>query len=554
MPTYAQLRRTHAEYDAALFAELEDLYEGGYQILSRASKYLPQLAGEPTPQYRDRCRAASFMPYMGQIVDQLTAWLFADGLTVQAASDAEDSTTPGEVPDPDFYSLFASDADLSGIGFSDVVRAIVPEALIKRRTLIGADFPAVDDATRAGITTEADENDTGATRAYLYEVPLESAINWDRNADGTFRWLVINRVSQPQAGPLDSNETIVEEWKVWTMTADGTAHWDLYRLAYTEKTKPKPTTPVPLVDGGDTTFGAIPILEMELPKGLWVGNKIGPMVREHFQRRATLVAAENKSLFEVPVIQLGSEIGEAQGALPSATQQNPNRGQDPVGQFQARGFMPIGAGDKFEFVGPSGKAYEIVDKQLEGLKDEIFRVVHLMAASVSNNKSAALGRSGLAKQQDKHDTAIVLSAIASYVRRFAVRIYTLVSEARGEDVAWRTHGMDDFGEVDRQQLLAEAVQVDMVSIPSQTFKAGYKTRLAMQLDPDMSPETQAIVRDEIVEGVAHETDMRQMAAEAALSPEPEPDADDANADGPPARGGSGGAAPGRAPGSKKPGK
>ena len=515
MPLYGLLKRTHADYDGELYAELEDLYEGGYQIAKNAKKYLPRLANEHVDMHGDRCKSASYMPYMGQIVDQLTAWLFTDELTVQAAPDAENPDTPGELPDVDFYGAFASDADLTGVSFSDMVQRIAPMALLKRRALVGVDFPKIQDDVLRDLASLADEDKLGAGRAYLYSIPIEQLINWDRHTDGTFKWVILNRITQPQAGPLEPADTIVEEFKVWTLSPLGKAHWDVFRIAYDPKKVPKDKTEVPLVESGETIFAHIPIVEIELSKGLWVGNKIGTMVKEHFQRRSTLIASELRSLYEIPVVKFGPEIGAAQGEIPSVIQQNPGRGMDPVEQFMRKGFVPIGAGDDLKFVGPSGAAYAIVDSELADLKDEIFRVVHLMAASVSNNKSAALGRSGLAKQQDKLDTAIVLTAIGSDLRRFALRVYGLISAARSEDVVWHAKGLDDYESEDRELLLEEAMQVDAINIPSPTFKTAYKTALAFKLQPNMPPETQETVRDEIKDGVQHEDDIHQLTQEAS---------------------------------------
>lgn len=514
MPLYGLLKRQHKEYDADLFAELQDLYVGGYEIQKRAKNYLPRLANEHALQHEDRCRSAAYLPYLGQIVDQLNAWLFGDGLTVLPAADAEDPETPGEMPDQAFYGELAKDANLAGRGFVDMMRATVPEALIKRRAIVGVDLPKANPDDQ--IVSEADEKELGLDRAYLVDIPIESLINWDRNADGSFKWAVLNRVSQPQLGPLEPSDLIVEEFKIWRTDTDGVVVWEVYRIAYQPKRPPNPLkTDVPLVESGSTSFAEIPIAELCLPEGLWVGNKIGPVVKEHWQRRSHLNASENKSLYEVPVVNLGSEIGAPHEAMPSAAQQNPNRGNDPIGRFSANGALVLGENDKFGFFGPSGVAFKIVDEQLASLKDEIFRVVHLMAASVSNNKAAALGRSGLAKHEDKNDTAIVLGAIGDEVRHFATRIYTIISDARGEDVVWHAKGLEDYESDDRAQVLAEALQVDAIGIPSPTFKAGYKTRLAFKLEPGLPPDTQATIRGEIHDGVQHEGEMHDLMQEAA---------------------------------------
>ena len=511
MPTYGTLCRTHAEYDAELFEELELLYEGGYAILRDAKKILRRGSDEHPNLHEERCANASYIPYLGQIVDQLTSWLFTDEIQVQPAADAADPNTPGELPDEEFYGAFASDADRTGLSFADMLRAAVPRALLLRRALIGVDLPRIDPVEAETFRSAADERIAGADRAYLYDVPAEQLINWDKRDDGTLKWAVLRSKTQPQAGPLDPAETVVDEFRIWTLDGpEGTARWEVYRVEYPPGEPPQAKDDVPLVDGGETPFTRIPIIELELPKGLWVGNKIGPLCREHFRERSRLMSSEAKSLDEIPVIKQGPEIGGVGAAMPSDLQQNPNRGISAAQSWKQKGYTVLGAGDEFDFKGPSGIAFTLKNQQLGELKDEIFRVVHLMAASVSNNKSAALGRSGLAKQEDKADTAIVLTALGSYVLRFGIRLYDTVAQGRGDDVVWGAKGLSEYAAEDRATLIQEASQLDTVDIPSPTWKAAYKTEVALKLTPGLRPEEQATVRAEIKDGTEHENDLRAL--------------------------------------------
>ena len=149
-----------------------------------------------------------------------------------------------------------------------------------------------------------------------------------------------------------------------------------------------------------------------------------------------------------------------------------------------------------------------------------------MAASVSNNKSAALGRSGLAKQEDHRDTAIVLTAIGAIGRRFCVRLYDTIAQARGDDAIWQAKGFAEYVTEDRDQLIAEAQGLDAIDIPSPTWKAAYKTEVALKLTPGLTSEVQATVRKEIADGVGHEEElrglMREASVEAVKNPPPPP--------------------------------
>ena len=159
---------------------------------------------------------------------------------------------------------------------------------------------------------------------------------------------------------------------------------------------------------------------------------IGPQALEHFQRRSSLIGSQNRSLCAIPWVALGSEVGAPHGALPSEAGQNPNRGKDPVGKFAQKGYLELGGEDKIGFAEPLGHCYELVDKQLNSLKDAMFSVTSQMAASITGSSSTALGRSGLSKQKDTEATAKVLknSLEVTSVRRL---LYVLnLGSARGK--------------------------------------------------------------------------------------------------------------------------
>jgi hypothetical protein len=167
------------------------------------------------------------------------------------------------------------------------------------------------------------------------------------------------------------------------------------------------------------------------------------------------------------------------------------------------------------------------------LKDELFRVVHMMAASVSNI-GASLGRSGDSKEEDRKSTAVVLGALGAHVRDFAKRIYTSISRARGESVVWVPFGLDKYDCEPRDLLLQEAVQLDQIPIPSRTFKKEIKTRTALALLPNLQPETADVIKREIEEGV-EEDERREADLHAAMNDLAASDANETDQKPPPER-------------------
>jgi hypothetical protein len=539
---YKTLAQRNPDYDADVWQELGDLYEGGYAIQRHASHYMPKMIGEMPDRYQERLRVAGYVCYFGQIVDYFAADLFSQEITVTPAADLDAPRTEATVKAPadePFYDTFADDVDLRGTPFAKLLREVFTTAIVKGKGLIAIDFPDTDPEVKP--SNRAEEDAAGAARAYAFEIPVEQLIDWETDDRGRLMFAVLHRVISRRESPAASRDSRFEEFKVWTRDDSGAVSWQLYRTEpYRPEKPPHDNDEIPLVGEGSTSFDRIPIIELTIPRGLWVGNKIGPVAKEHYQRRNLLTAAENKSLFAIPYVKLGSEMGAAGAPIPSEAQQNPNRGDDPRLALANKGYLVIGSDDDVGFAEPGGSAYKLVDDQLTNLVEEMFRVVHQMAASVSNS-SASLGRSGDSKAEDRHATAIVLAAYGALVRDVSKRVYDVVSAARGETVEWAPHGLDNFDGDDRAALLAEAIQLDAVAIPSLTFKRLYKTHVALRLVPNIQPDVAETIRQEIEDGVETEQARSDAMADLAMLATSDPNAPE-GPDGEPAS-----APPGRPP-------
>jgi hypothetical protein len=501
--TYGTLRQRNPAYDGKMLEQLEDMYVGGYQIQAKAKQYMVQLDGETAVRMGERCRIASYTPWFSQIVDQFVSDLFSQHLAVMPAADADNPNTPGDVPDKKFYGDFQSNVDLRKNSFDDLMRACICGALKKKRALVQIDAPA--DGSPA--PSKAVEDANGGGRLYAYEVPVEQLIDWKNDDQGQFVWAILHKREQEREGPLDVRGTTVETFLVWTMDGD-VAAWTRYQIAWTD-VAPNDNDLVKKLDDGRTSFKRIPLLCLELPPGLWVGNKIGPQSMEYWQRRASLLGAMNRSLVAVPYVKRGSEMGAPGGELPSETQQDPNRGANPVQSVRRKGYSEIGAGDEIGFAEPEGKCYTIVRDDLKDLKEAMFSVTFQMAASVTPS-AGSLGRSGLSKVEDGKSTAKVLGALGGILRKFGCLVYATVSEARGEDVIWIGHGLDNYQVDDREVTLAEATVVDQIPIDSPTFKKTEKFQLAQKIARNLDPRTLAQIQDEIEDAVDAEKEISDL--------------------------------------------
>lgn len=525
---FSLLKQRSPEYDDVLWRELDVLYEGGYKAMRRAGQYIHPLDGEKPQRYQDRLKLVSYIGYMAQIIDGFVSSLFAADLDITEAVDAADNGTPGKAPPvPEFWLDFSKNADMKSTPFSDVMKCIVREALLKRRAVLAVDLPA----PKAQPVSRADEIALGADRAYCFPVEICELVDWAKDDDGCFTWAIVYTERSDRTSPTASRATVTYGWKVWTLgppngalVAEGealTAHWQLFELTVPLGWKEwDDELDIPMTGEGKTSFDRIPLMEFELPHGLWAGNFLGPMAREHWSRRSQLVGSEGRNMVAIPFIEAGSTDDDGLGT----------DAIDPKTQLAMRqkGILTVPNGGTLGFAEPEGKAYAIVDSQLGQLKDEMFRVAHQMAMS-TDNSSSTMRRSGASKQQDKKDMATVLESLSGLVKSFAVQVYECIAQARGErDVVWTARGLDRYVDADRTDLLAEAVALDAIAIPSQTFKAEYKTRTALALVPNLPAATQDIIRAEIIKGVESEVEMGDILRDRLLE---EPDQDDTgNAD------------------------
>ncbi len=525
---YGKLRQRHPDYDGKRMQELHDLHAGGWDIQKKAAEYLTQVCNEHERRFAERCKTTAYLGYFGQVVEQFTSDLFAQPLSIMAPADADDPTTPGDPPD-EFYKEFEKDCDLRGTAFVDMVKDVMSMALVQRTAFACIDSKAPDPGAPAPAN-RAQEEASGSLRFYAYLVSPRDIIDWKEDDRGGFVWLIVDRKEQDRETPFDARDTVRETFTVWTMEGEGPnarAAWAQYVFAYPADKPPRDEDMANPAGQGLTSFRRIPYIRMMLPKGLWVGDVVGQPQKEHWQRRSCLNGAQSRSMASIPFISRGPEIPKRGGPYPSETQEDPERGRDPIGKFNSEGFVEIGSGDTLAFAEPEGRCYELVAKQIDELKDEIFRVTHMMAASVKPS-AGTLGRSAASKQQDGKMTALVLRALGKEARDFALAIYRTMAVARGNDVNWIANGLDNYEAIERQDIIAEAISLPMIDIPSETFLVTLTMQIAEKLLTGMDPLTLDTIRREIEAGVKQrlsqkkaEDEARQAALKAGAVAEPD---------------------------------
>jgi hypothetical protein len=275
--------REHPEYAArkGTWKKYRDLYAGGEQLKASAQEYLVRRQREPADVYAERLSRVFYENYVGSIVDWYAATLFRREpvLTFEGRNEAAKR----------FFAAFAEDADRKGNALADFFRKQFIDALVTGTSYTLVDFPR--SAGQAG--TRAEEDASGASRAYLVDYSAENVINWSVDEQGNFEWVVIRTKA------LRKESVEAQDWRVET-------RWALYdketfRIFRSESAGAAPAQ----VDEGRhglAKLGQVPLFGLRIPEGLWMLNRAGSLQLEHFNKSNALSWALTMGLFAMPVV------------------------------------------------------------------------------------------------------------------------------------------------------------------------------------------------------------------------------------------------------------
>lgn len=403
-PTYAQLSATHPSYDDARLREYRALAVGGRTLLrddALLARVFPQHANEPAWVYAERKRRAIYVPYAGEILGDLIAQLGVDALGTKA-----DGAGP-------FYTDFVDDVDRHGVSLTTFLLHQVRAALIDRVAWTLVDLPRSRDEQPTSL---AEQERSGALRAYLCAIDAASVLDWEEDDEGRLTWVCVRSIRATRTGPGDDRSDVVERFTVYYPD-----RWERYEVAYKAGRPPKPRQPVDLVEQGTHSFGAVPLVRLEMPEGLWALDKLASLARAHLNLCSAVDWSQNKSLFPMMMAFLTPQDASAPDQVDDARATTQTYGTGWINTFANT--------DRVEYITPDTGVYEHALKRLDALRDEIHRVCHAMALSVDNS-AGAMGRSGESKAEDRTAKEVVVRELGRLARDHARRDGPRVARAR----------------------------------------------------------------------------------------------------------------------------
>jgi hypothetical protein len=500
-PEYEQYGKPRDGDQSSLWEQLAALAAGGVQLLRNKRvmhDVFPRHTVEHEKVYEERQRRALYVGYANHVTGYLLAHLFSQSISMEIDSGetGEDGKPKPGKPTDAFYEDFAEDVSEPGgkkQSLNELLKEQIKTGMVKRRawTLVDLPKPRVD-ANAETAASRADQEKAGDLDAYAVALDPECVLDWEFDRTGALLWLLMVNATQKRAG-LEGNRNMRREEYTFYDQAGWARYVFVYDVTKHPNGPPDDTAPSEPVESDTYQFKAVPVVPLELPDNLWLMNLIASAAISHFNLRSALNWAENKALFPQPFF---AKAKREKGEVPVGIAADESRG---TSQTMGVGYMLEGVqGDTFEYVGPDCAPFEFAGEDLAALRDEMYRVVTVMAQSV-DNKGAALKRSGESKKQDTAAMAIVLEAYGDYVREHAQDVYEMIERGRGDQPqAWCPRGQEKFDDVDSATLLDEALTISTLDVPSATFKVEYTMSVVTRWLGDRGDDDMlAKIRDEL---------------------------------------------------------
>lgn len=177
-----------------------DLYVGGEQLRRNAARHLVKRQKEPADVYGERLARVFYENYLGSCIDWYAATLFRTRPTLDCRTNSR--------PAASFYNDFIENCDCRNTNIFELLRQTFVETLVFGESYVRIDFPNSQDEA----SSRAEEDATGASRAYLAPCSPLELINWSRDDSGEFEWAVLRTKREFQPRPEEGCLVAETRW------------------------------------------------------------------------------------------------------------------------------------------------------------------------------------------------------------------------------------------------------------------------------------------------------------------------------------------------------
>lgn len=462
----ALLDQTHPEYQERTWSDIDLLARGGDDLRDRAASFLWPREREPEDVYQSRLKRFSYQNLLGTVLAWYGAAIFEEDPSIIPT--LADGSEAGEDIRA-FYSAWMSNANGGGMTFSDLFRNVFHGMMISRSAYVLTDLPATDPAAFA---TRREQQASGALDPFLVVYGADSVLNWDTDSKGNLLWAVIRATTEDRS--FATTPGLTDRW--YYFDREDFAVYGAKRQRGHDGQLKKAKQAELLRSGRHALADKMrcPVRRICVPDLLWLGSRALLAARAHLNLQNSFYWGLHHACLPVPYIK-----GEVEG--PTA--------RSEVAYIQ----LPID-GD-IGYLEPSGTSFELASREIEKLREEIYRQMYLQAQGRSSTASASAA-SGYSKELDMAPARPVLAALGDVLRKAMTEVLSDVADARGDDVRWDVRGYD-FPEEDDERDIAETQAALDIDLGSETFERELKRKLARKLLRDARPETIKSIDDEI---------------------------------------------------------
>ena len=466
MVTKKLLDQKHGCYQAEKWEKYQALYEGGDAFKKLLPKFLPKRPEEKPVKYQYRLDQAFYRSLMNGAINQFPAQLFQAPFAVRAVNAQREAVEPD-----DFYTQFKEDCDGKGTDLVDFLREVVKEAMVKKLCWAVAEFPRGQEQ-RATLSA-GEYQSRGLGRAIVKMVRPDDVYDWETDEYGRLVWVLAHSETRKRMG-IDQARggQVTETWTLYD-AQDVT----VYQVSYDPSKPPKDDAPIPQVDRYAHGYAEVPVLCLELPIGLWIADIGADAQLQHFRMSNFLGYALGQTCFPVPVMKV-----------------EPDNEPPKPGPGDA---LMMGPTEGLSFAGPSAESFDVLAREVDKQELVFYRLCH-QGNLANENSEAAAGRSADSKIQDDMATEVFLHAVASHVKDFVERLYSLNSAGRGETYTWSVEGLNTFRVSAASDVVAVTAQALMIGVQSPTFiRELHKKVVSVTLDDNLIQSTKDKINSEI---------------------------------------------------------
>jgi hypothetical protein len=482
MLTLEALDVKHSSFDKDMWEDLYALYRGGRLFRDRIHRFLPKNPMERPDIYEQRKSESSYRSYMGPIIDYYSAWLFSGDFKVRAKQ-AESGATLDEV-DPK-YAEFREDVG-GDVDMKAFLKDRFTKALVHGRSHWICELPA---ATKYEVGqwpgSVAEYEESGLMSSTLRPVDACNLYDWEIGDDGRLAWCSTYSCREVRPSITDTKRTIVETWHVYDRE-----FCNVYEIRYKKGERPRPEETIPPKVVYKHGFLQVPLVTLHIPDGMWIADRVSDPQKAHFRLGTALDWSIKRTCYAMPVFKLEDEE------------------KPPV--MGAGYYIMIGKEESMEWAAPPQGHFDVISKEVDVQRNDIFRMTNQMALGLDNN-AETVGRSADSKDQDNAATRIMLNAYGSIVCGAIEETYELISDAWGDtETYWSIEGFNGYDTATPGEVIAIAQAAQLLNIPSLAYLVEIKSKAAISTIPEASQDVKDLIRKQIAEGVTTNSDMMDL--------------------------------------------